>query len=87
MLGLHALHAHWNKTCAQRFLSDFVSTAFSSKVFVKAVSILLLSFTFSHFHTSSPTLLQDIYFLVFHIPKKLPEMKMQLDLNVNLVAF
>jgi len=38
--------------------------------FVKAVFILLVSFTLSHFHKSSPTLLQEIYFLPFHMPKK-----------------
>jgi len=47
--------------------------------FVQAVYILLL-FTLSHFH--NPTLLQDIYFLVFHMPKKWPEMNMDFDLNL-----
>jgi len=43
-----------------------------SKFFVKAVSIFLLSLTFrlSHFHKSNPTLLHEICFLVFHMPKK-----------------
>ena len=35
----------------------------SSKFFVKAVFILIVSFALSNFHKSSPTLLQQIYFL------------------------
>jgi len=44
---------------------------FISKFIVKADSISLLSFTLSHFHESSPTLLEEmsLYFLVFHMPK------------------
>ena len=48
---------------AQCCSSNFNSKLFRSKCFVKAVSILILSFTLSHFHKSSPTLLQEIYFL------------------------
>ena len=48
---------------------NFDSRLFRSKFFVKALSLFLLYFTLSHFHKSSPTLLQKIYFLVFHMPK------------------
>jgi len=36
-------------------------------------------FTLSHFCKSSPTLLQEISLLLFHMPKKWPEMNMGLD--------
>ena len=49
---------------------------------VKPVSILFLSFTLSHFQKSSPSLLQEIYLLVLHMPKKWPEMNMHLDLDL-----
>ena len=42
----------------------------------------LLYFTLSHFHKSSSTLLEEIYFLGFHMPKKWPEINMDLDLNL-----
>jgi len=70
------------KNVAQCCSNNFYSRLFRSTFFVKTVSILLLSFTLSLFHTSSPILLQEIYLLVFHMPKKLLEMKMVLDFNI-----
>ena len=55
--------------------------------FVKAVSILYLSFTLSNFHISSPTLLHEYSLLDFHMPKEWPEMNMDFDLDLNLAAF
>jgi len=43
---------------AQCCFSMFVGRLYISKFFVKAVGILLVSFTLSHFHKFSPTLLQ-----------------------------
>jgi len=52
-------------------VSTSLITGYYIKVFfVKAVGILLVSFTLSHFHKSSPTLLQEIYFIVFRMPNK-----------------
>jgi len=53
---------------------------------VKTASILLLSFTLSYFHNSSPTLLHEIYFLVHHMPKN-DHRKMNMHLELNLVSF
>jgi len=41
-----------------------------SKFLVKAVCTLFVPFAFSHFHKSSPTLLQEICFLVFCMPNE-----------------
>ena len=71
----------WRPTCykmapyklqngVQCCLNNFECRLFISKLFVKVVWILLVSFALSHFHKSSPTLLQEIYFLVFHMPNK-----------------
>jgi len=62
---------------------NFEPKLVTSKFFVEAVSILLLSFILSHFHKTSPTLLQEIYFLVFRMPNKwkLPEMNMDLGFD------
>jgi len=42
-----------------------------SNLFVKAVSISIVSFILSHFHKCSSNLQQKIYFLVCHMPTKL----------------
>jgi len=47
-----------------RCFSSFVIMLFRSKFFVKALSILLLSFTLCYFHKSGLTLLQEICLLV-----------------------
>ena len=57
------------KNGAQCCFSNFDSRLFRSKFFVKEVSILLLYFTLSYFHKSSPNLLQKIQFLFFNMPK------------------
>jgi len=74
---------------AQCCFSNFDSRLFDSRLFPgyaklleKAVSILLLSFNLSHFHKYSSNFLQEIYFLVFHIPGKWPVMNTDLDLNL-----
>jgi len=51
-------------------LSKFDSSLFIFKMFVKVVFILYVSFTLSHFHKSSSTFLQEIYFIAFHMPNK-----------------
>ena len=70
------------KNGAQCCFTNFESRVFRSTFFVKTVSILLLSFTLNHFHKSSSTLLPEIYFLVFHMPPKWPEVNMDWDLNL-----
>ena len=74
---------------AQYCFDEFAHTLFRSKFFFKAVSVLLLSFALSHFHKSSPTFLQEIYFLVSYMPNKwkLSEMNVDLDLDLNLDTF
>jgi len=59
--------------------SMFDCRLFISNFFLKAVCILLVSFSLIHFHKSSPTLLHGIYFLVFRMPNKCryPETNMQ----------
>ena len=51
----------WAKNGAQCCFSNFDSRFFRCKFFVKALSMLLPSFTLSHFHKSSPNLLEEIY--------------------------
>ena len=76
----------WCPTCCKwcpvscKMMANVVSTSlitgyYIKVFFVKAVGLLLVSFTLSHFHKSSPTLLQEIYFIVFRMPNKwkLPE--------------
>jgi len=51
------------------------------------VFTLLLSFTLSDFYKSSPALLQQTHFLLFHMPKNWPEMNMDVALDLNLAKF
>jgi len=75
------------KNGAQFCFTNFDSRLFRSTFFVKEVSILLLSFTLSHFHMSGLWFLQKIFLLVFHMPQKWPEMNMALDLDLDLATF
>ena len=67
-LGLKNFTVHSSLAHMPLRLSDRNTRLFRFNLFVKAVSLLLLSFTVSGFHKSSPTLLQDTS-LSFTIPK------------------
>jgi len=67
-------------------LATFIGQVIQIKVFCEN-SILFLFFILNHFHKSSPTLLQEIYFPVFHMSKKYPKMDMDVDLCLNLATF
>jgi len=65
--------------CFSNFIAGYLYLSF-----LKALCVLCVSFTLSHFLKSIPILLQGIYFPVFCLPNKWkwPETKMYSDFNL-----
>jgi len=82
--------AQWAKKWCQILFSNFDSRLFRSKFFCEnsfQFTSLLHSQSFPQHHKSIPNLLQEIYFLVFHMPKKWTEVNIDIGLNLDLAAF